>query len=180
MKKLISTLLTGVMCMSLAATAFAADGSATVTTVPGAPDGIDVYAQYDDSTSTPTVYSVDITWDSMTFVYEETGAKNWDASDHSYTEQTTSAWTYSEAEITVTNHSNAAVDVTLAYTADDTVDSGVTGSLDVTSGTLAAGEVDGYATADTLTSIFTVSGTPNSSVVTAEGVKIGTISITLE
>ncbi|MCD8013402.1 MAG: hypothetical protein LUG99_09530 [Lachnospiraceae bacterium] len=180
MKKLIATLLAGVMCLSLTVTAFAADGSATVTTVPGSSDDIDVYAVYDGSTSTPTVYSVDITWDSMTFVYEESGAKNWNASDHTYTEQTTSEWTYSEAEITVTNHSNAAVDVTLAYTADDTVDSGVTGSLDVTSGTLTAGEVNAYDTADSLTSTFSVSGTPNSSVVTEEGVKIGTISITLE
>ena len=32
-----------------------------------------------------TVYSVDLTWEDMTFTYNESGARTWDPDTHTYT-----------------------------------------------------------------------------------------------
>ena len=80
------------------------------------------------------------------------------------------------ATVTVTNHSNVSVNVDLTYTA--VAGTGVTGRLTNASDTLNAGEEGNYNGADSVTATLTISGTPTSTI-TSEGVKIGTIKVTI-
>ncbi len=92
-------------------------------------------------------------------------------------QKTTGGWDKTEAEIKVTNHSNVAVDV--AMDVEPVAGNGVNVALTGGNGTLAAGvegDVDGAAS---LTGKLTISGTPNSTV-TATGVKVAEVKITVE
>lgn len=135
---------------------------------------INVTAKYSHSISTPKVYSVDIEWTDMTFTYSETGTQNWNAADHTYSNNTSSDWDKTTATVTVTNHSNDAVDVVMEYV--PVADTGVNGALTNAAGTLDAGVVNAYDAADSLTATLTISGTP-SAAVTAEGITVGTITV---
>ena len=173
MKKVFSVLLVTTLIASLSISALAANQTVGA----NGSEEIDVTAKYESSVDTPVVYSVDISWSSMTFTYAQESTKNWNASDHSYETITQGAWENNSATITVTNHSNTAVDVAVTYTAVE--NTGVTGTLTNGSGTLAAGTEGDYAGADALIATFTVSGTPNSTV-TAAGVKVGTLKVTID
>lgn len=177
MKKLIATALALTMTLSLSTTALAAgkvDGAGV-----GSQYRIDVTAKYNDSATEPTVYSVDLTWEDMTFTYNESGTRIWDPDTHTYTDTTSAGWDKYTAEVTATNHSNAPVTVSFTYTPQGTT--GVTASMTKLSFTLAAGVVNYPDDAATDSSLLTIKGdtTPNSSV-TAEGVTIGTITVTIE
>lgn len=169
MKKFITLVMALALIMSLTVPAFAY--------APGDTEQKNVTAKYNSSTSTPPVYSVDIDWDSLTFVYNETNTRKWKPADHSYDTDTVGGWENTSANITVTNHSNAAVTVAIDYTAA-AANTGVTGTLTGGSKTLAAGVENQYAAADSVTGTLTISGTPNSSV-TASGVTVGSIHITI-
>ena len=52
----------------------------------------------------------------MEFTYTVSGTKTWDAAKHEYVISATDAWSGSDNEITVTNHSNAAVNAEFAFT----------------------------------------------------------------
>ena len=177
MKKLIATALALTMTLSLSTTALAAgnvDGAGVGSQVP-----IDVTAKYNDGTTEPTVYSVDLTWEDMTFTYNESGTRTWDPDTHTYTDTTSAGWDKTTAAVTATNHSNAKVTVTFDYTPQG--DTGVTAYMTKRSFILAAG-VENYPNdAATDSSLLTINGNskPNSSV-TAEGVTIGTITVTIE
>ena len=168
MKKIASLILALVLIVSMDTTAFAAE--------PGDSENIDVTGKYNSTVTEETVYSVDITWENMTFTYSETTEKVWNAADHSYTTTTTGAWDKTSASITITNHSNAAVTATVAYAA--IANTGVTGTLDATEKTLAAGVEGKPAEADALVATLTISGKPTEAVTDA-GVKIGSVTITL-
>lgn len=171
---LILLLLTLALFLSTGVVVFAEGGSDTL--VPSGSQSIDVTAkQTTDSLASSPVYSVDITWDDMTFTYHA-GQTVWDPTTHTYIQKTAAGWDKTTANITVTNHSNAEVGVDLAYV--KVVGSGVNGSLSVVDGLLNAGEEDAYDGADMLTSTLTVSGTP-SDAVSAEGTKVGAITITV-
>lgn len=177
MKKLIATALALTMTLSLSTTALAGgnvDGAGLGSQVP-----IDVTAKYNDGATEPTVYSVDLTWEDMTFTYNESGTRIWDPDTHTYTDTTSAGWDKYTAEVTATNHSNAPVTVSFTYTPQGTT--GVTASMTKLSFTLAAGVVNYPDDAATDSSLLTIKGdtTPNSSV-TAEGVTIGTITVTIE
>lgn len=121
---------------------------------------------------TPTTYSVDIEWDNMTFTY--TRAQEWNPSTHTYEEN--GKWENTDADITVTNHSNASVSVNVTYNAAE--NTGIIGTIENGSATLAAGEVNGYSNADKLVSTLKISGTPSADV-TEEGITVGTITVTI-
>lgn len=177
MKKLIATALALTMTLSLSTTALAGgnvDGAGV-----GSQDPIDVTAKYNDDATEPTVYSVDLTWEDMTFTYNESGTRIWDPDTHTYTDTTSAGWDKYTAAVTATNHSNTAVTVTFDYTPQG--DTGVTAYMTRRSFILAAG-VENYPNdASTSSSLLTINGNskPNGSV-TAEGVTIGTITVTIE
>ena len=175
MKKLIATALALTMTLSLSTTALAAgnvDGAGV-----GSQDPIDVTAKYNNSTADPIVYSVDLTWDDMTFTYNESGTRTWDPDTHTYTDTTSAGWDKITAAVTATNHSNVQVTVKFDYTPQGAT--GVKASMSKDSFQLAAGVENKPNEAATDSSILTITGTPNNSV-TAEGVTIGTITVTIE
>ena len=177
MKKLIATALALTMTLSLSTTALAGgnvDGAGL-----GSQDPIDVTAKYNDSAADPIVYSVDLTWEDMTFTYNESGTRTWDPDTHTYTDTTSAGWDKVTAEVTATNHSNANVTVTFDYTPQG--DTGVTAYMSKQSFILYAGVENYPDDASTNSAVLTIDGNskPNNSV-TAEGVTIGTITVTIE
>ena len=177
MKKLIATALALTMTLSLSTTALAAgkvDGAGT-----GPHGPIDVTAKYNDDSTEPTVYSVDLTWEDMTFTYNESGTRIWDPDTHTYTDTTSAGWDKFTAAVTATNHSNTKVTVSFTYTPQG--DTGVTAYMSKLSFILAAGVENYPDDASTNSSALTIHGSskPNGSV-TAEGVTIGTITVTIE
>lgn len=138
---------------------------------------IDVTAKYQSSTETPAVYSVDISWSSMTFTYTESNTKNWNSTNHSYGTESLGVWDKTAATVTITNHSNVSVEVSTVYTSAG--ETGITGALTNPTAELAAGAVGNYDGADSHTATLTISGTPNNTV-PADGVKIGTVKVTIE
>ena len=168
MKNSFRILLALLLVLSMTTTVFAA--------APGDRENIDVTGKYNSTVNETTVYSVDITWESMTFTYNETTEKVWNAADHSYTATTSGGWDKTTANITVTNHSNAAVTAAIAYS--PVADTGVTGTLNATHKTLAAGVEGKPNEADALVATLTISGKPTEAVTNA-GVKIGSVTITL-
>lgn len=175
MKKLIATALALTMTLSLSTTALAAgnvDGAGV-----GSQDPIDVTAKYNDGATEPTVYSVDLTWEDMTFTYNESGTRTWDPDTHTYTDTTSAGWDKISAAVTATNHSNTEVTVSFTYTPQGAT--GVNASMSKDSFQLAAGVENKPNEAATGSSILMIIGTPNNSV-TAEGVTIGTITVTIE
>lgn len=177
MKKLIATALALTMTLSLSTTALAAGNVDGAGTGPHGP--INVTAKYNDSATEPTVYSVDLTWEDMTFTYNESGTRIWDPDTHTYTDTTPAGWDKVTAAVTATNHSNTNVTVSFTYTPQG--DTGVTASMTKSSFILYAG-VENYPNdAATDSSLLTIKGDtkPNDSV-TAEGVTIGTITVTIE
>ena len=177
MKKLIATALALTMTLSLSTTALAAgkvDGAGT-----GPQEPIDVTAKYNDGVTEPTVYSVDLTWEDMTFTYNESGTRIWDPDTHTYKDTTSAGWDKNTAAVTATNHSNTEVTVSFTYTPQG--NTGVTASMSKLSFILDAGVENMPNDAATNSSLLTIKGDtkPNSSV-TAEGVTIGTITVTIE
>ena len=137
---------------------------------------IEVTAKYASSIDTPNVYSVDIEWSSMVFTYTQSSTKKWNAEDHSYATVSEGAWDKTSATITVTNHSNISVNVDMKYTAEE--NTGVKGTLTNNTAVLDAGEEGNYSGADSVSATLSISGIPSDSV-TAEGVKIGAIKVTI-
>ncbi len=173
MKKLFSLLLSLALVLSLSVTAFAADGSGNVGQ--GSQD-IPVTAKTTGSSTDTPVYSVDISWEDMTFTYSAATTRTWNPETHTYTSSSSGGWNKTTAAVTVTNHSNVAVDVSIAYAAEGST--GITGTMDITSDALAAGVEGKPAEADYGTYTLTISGTPNATV-SETGVKIGTITVTI-
>lgn len=121
MKKVLSIILTLVLVLSMSVTAFAAEsGDIKVT-----------YSQPD----TEKVTIVDLTWGSMEFNYNSGDKKVWNPNTLEYEivegEEGDASWTPANEggdTVTVTNHSNIALCVTVTYTA--AAENGVTGSVE--------------------------------------------------
>lgn len=137
---------------------------------------IDVQAKYTHGTSTPDVYSVDIAWGAMQFVYSASGTRVWNPSTHQYTGNTTIGWSAVGNTVTVTNHSNKDVNVTFAYTKASGFD-GVSGTFSVNSDTLDAGALGNVEGADSVSTKLTLSGTLASNVTSFT--KVGSITVSL-
>lgn len=76
----------------------------------------DVYVTYQAGASSPTIYSVDIVWQSMEFTYTAASEGTWDPETHAYTNKQNASWSFANNRITVTNHSNAEVKAKFTYT----------------------------------------------------------------
>ena len=168
MKKIITILMALAMVMSLSVTAFASDlgGSRDVT------------AKYEKNESEQPIYNVDLNWGDLTFTYTETVEKVWNPDTHTYTDSVTGgSWDKTETTITVTNHSNVSVAVSMSVT--PVGDTGVDVSLTGGNATLAAGEVGNVNGAASVTGTVKVSGKPGSTV-TEDGIKVASITVTIQ
>lgn len=138
---------------------------------------VDVHGRYQDSTTVPTVYSVDVSWGSMEFIYTESGALRWNPADHSYVDETSGFWTANGNAVTVVNHSNEEVTASFSFAPLGGYES-VTGTFDVSSKALKAGEEGKYDEADKVTTALTLTGTLGEE--TATLTKIGSITVSIE
>lgn len=180
MKKFFALILTLAMVMAMSTTAFAAEGSGTVTT-DGGTQNIDVSAKYQTGATTPDVVSVDVAWGAMEFTYSVGGEHKWNPADHTYIDNTSASWSASGNTVTVTNHSN--VDVKVGFAFAPVTGSNVTGSFAYNKTatenvvTLTKGVEGKYAEADSVVATLTLAGE-----VPAEQTsftKVGTITVTI-
>lgn len=121
------------------------------------------------------VYKVDVEWDSLDFTYN---FGTWKPDTHTY-EDGEAGWNKTEANITVTNHSNAPVKVDATYTEKAKVD-GVT--VTFTSGTkqLFNAALEAYENvegADKSVSNIKISGVPAKA--EAKALVVGTVKVTI-
>ena len=173
MKKLFATLLAVAMLASVSVTAFAAE------TNNGTQDTeITVNGTYTPGTTADEIISADIAWDAMDFTYTGASQGTWNPVTHAYEGAIEGGWSDNTPAITVTNHSNVAVNATLGFTANVT---GVVGTFTEASGTendnvieLATAEGTTVATAPTATANFGISG----AAIDADKA-LGTITVTI-
>ena len=93
---------------------------------------ITITGVYQAGTAADEKISVDIVWEAMDFTYTGAAQGTWDPATHAYEGATAGGWSDNTPAITVTNHSNVAVNATLGFTADVT---GVIGTFTEASGT---------------------------------------------
>lgn len=112
MEKVISLLLALVMLFSM--TAFATESGAGDHST----DVIGTYVEGDDIS--PIIYSVDITWDELSFTYYEESAATWDPVTHEYkTDARAAGWDENDiAEVEIVNHSNTCIIASFSYQAN--------------------------------------------------------------
>lgn len=174
MKKLKKFAVSALVIALIAAQAVLASAE-TVSGIPGS-KSIDVKAKFAGGTTTPDVYSVDVTWGKMEFTYSAAGTRDWDPVTHKYTDNTSASWTADGNSVTVVNHSNKDVKADFAYAAAEGYDS-VTGTFSVASHTLTAGIVGNPDGADSVSSELTLDGTLADTV--AEFTKVGSVTVSL-
>ena len=117
MKKMFSLLLALVMIMSLSVSVSAAEGDQAG--VEAGDYSANVTGAYvAGTTSSGTVFSVDIAWSNLSFTYHAEKAPVWDAEDHTYSEAVAAYWE-GEGTITVTNHSNTKITAVPKYNPGD-------------------------------------------------------------
>jgi len=90
------------------------DTTTNITDVNGS-DSRNVYVTYQEGASSPTIYSVDIVCQSMEFTYTAASEGTWDPETHDYTNKQNASWSFENNKITVTNHSNTAINATFSY-----------------------------------------------------------------
>lgn len=167
MKKLITIIalvLTVALCSSFAI------GAVTVT--PNSSTSADVVFNYNAATTdeTTVVYSVDVQWTDVTFEYTAV-SNQWNPGTHDYTATVDKGWTDKSGSVKVTNHSNAAVAVAVAFNAAQ--GSEVSVAVANPSFTLVSAVNTAYNEAPNATATLTASGTPK-----ASGA-VGTITVTV-
>ena len=75
----------------------------------------DVSVTYQEGESSATIYSVDIVWESMEFTYTAASEGTWNPSTHTFIDVEGASWSFANNKITVTNHSNTAINATFSY-----------------------------------------------------------------
>ena len=120
MKKLFSTMIALAMLAATPLTVFATGNSSNT----GGNTEIDVNGKYIEGNAA-TMISVDITWDDMSFEYND-GERTWDPNKHEYI-TSGGSWTNEKKTVNVKNHSNTAVKAEFSFASS--LD-GITGSFD--------------------------------------------------
>ena len=172
MKKIFATLLAVAMLASMSVTAFAEENTGATHTE------ITVTGKYTPGATTGEIISADIAWEAMDFTYTGASQGAWNPATHTYDGATEGGWSDNTPAITVTNHSNVAVNATLGFTANVT---GVVGTFTEASGTendnilnLATAEGTEVGSAPTATANFGISG----AAIDADKT-LGTITVTI-
>ena len=93
---------------------------------------IEISGTYTPGAAADEIISADIAWDAMDFTYTGASQGTWNPVTHAYEGAIEGGWSDNTPAITVTNHSNVAVNATLDFTAS--VD-GVVGTFTEASGT---------------------------------------------
>ena len=105
----------------------------TITSIGGTASS-DLQLNYNGSVSTDPVYSVDVTWTDISFVYTGGGAATWNPGTHAYDITTgTEGWSDSQGSVLVKNHSNEKVAVEVTFEQSDPANG--TATLDIMGGT---------------------------------------------
>lgn len=139
---------------------------------------ITVNGSFVPGTAADEIISVDVAWEAMDFTYTGASQGTWNPVNHAYEGAIEGGWSDNTPAITVTNHSNVAVNATLGFTAS--VD-GVVGTFTEASGTandsvleLATAEGTEVANAPTATANFGISG----AAIDADS-RLGTITVSI-
>ena len=169
MKKLFFSLIFPAIILLFSISAFAQQNITTS----GNSQSIDVKAKTVNAEAKPS-YSVDISWEDMTFTY--TQSREWNPNDHTYTKAQNGEWNKTESNVTVTNHSNVPVSIIIAYNANS--GTGISGEIKNGTAVLAAGEVGKYSEAKSMTATLVISGIPTN-IVTSEGITVGSVTVTI-
>lgn len=191
MKKFFAFLLAFAMMFSLCGVAMAA-GSGNINddgAVSGGKQGDVVIKVTGVAGDAAKIYYVVIDWGTLTFTYDFGQTKTWDPSNHKFNTAGTGGWVQSDStkaatvssDITVTNHSNGGVKVTAALAGAENANKGTAAAaLNKDSLTLTAAEANNdFNDAPFGSFTVTVSGVPGAVNSTAEGFKIGTITLTI-
>ena len=174
MKKVWAILLILSLLSLASATCFAANPITSI----GGTDSADVKGTYVAGGSSATVYSVDITWGSMEFTYTSASNGTWNPTTHRYDGGGSGNWscTGDANKITVTNHSNAAVNAQFSY-APESGYTGISGTF--SNNTLNLATAVGTEVSNAPSGSVTLSLTGELSSETAANTKIGTVTVTL-
>lgn len=170
MKRIIALALSLLLVASLGMTASAA----TINSVPANEEGdvvINVNPDGSDVTEVTKVYKVDIAWESLEFDFTLDIAKEdleYDESSHTYTNITGTWQADLDANITVTNHSNAAVTPTVQFVGGGTsaTNHGVTANItEAVANTATLASAEGTAAGVTNVYTVTIDGTTTPNVI---------------
>ena len=114
MKKLLAIALTLALALCLAVPAFAAEPD--IGTNNGTAS-VKVNGTYAAGSAADEVISVDVSWGSMSFTYHDTVEGSWNDETHNFDGAVAAHWTCETDanKITVTNHSNTAVEAQLTF-----------------------------------------------------------------
>ena len=173
-KKLTAVAMTGMMVLGMGTSVCAASPITQI----GDTDRNDVKATYATDEPAETVYSVDIKWGSMEYTYTIASEGIWNPGTHQYTGKSEGQWTCDNGadQVTVTNHSNAAVDAEFKYEAEGEYN-GITGSFNNDTVNLATAEGTTKDKAPNETVQLTLNGDLDKNV--PDSTKIGTATVTL-
>ena len=134
----------------------------------------DLSVNFTEVTTAGTVYSLDMIWENsdLSFDYVAGTQGAWNPADHTYAETSDAGWEDDDLKVTVVNHSNAAVKVSMAIT-DGNAEDGLTVTSDKNTETLATAEGTTRDNAPKVEYTLTIDGVPTESVT-----KVATATIT--
>lgn len=183
MKKLLGIGLTIVLIMCNCLVAFAASGSQTFGDISGAinqSQEIDVTGTL--SGTVEKIYKVDVAWEAMNFTYTK-GTEKWDTTEHKYVAigGSEGTWSKTDNKITITNHSNAGINVGLGFTPTN-VSGSFNSNRDGTGTTITSLSVDSavVGTAKIGEVYLVLSGTPSTAWMNNTSLSLGTITVSIK
>ena len=177
MKKIVAFILVAFMLTAVSANVFAAE-----TNTGNGATNITVNGVFVAGNPAGEKISADISWEAMNFTYTEGDAGEWLPNEHKYAEDAQSYWESTKKNITVTNHSNVAIEARFSF---NTAVTGLIGSFTETSGTANDSKLE-LASADEGSSLGNASNAPVATAqfgVSGEGISnnetLGTIIVTI-
>ena len=170
MKKILVLSLAIVMLFAMATTSFAATADTTT------PATNNVTATYVAGGTSAKIYSVDVQFDAMSFTYTGASQGTWNPATHNYDDIDEATWgSATTANIVVTNHSNAAVAVTVSYAKAQDYTGSVTATISNGTFDLDSAVDTTYANAPSKTATLTIGGTATNEAATL----VGTVTVAI-